>query len=534
MDVPELVASAIEGDVDAFTALVQRYQVMAFGYAYATLGDFDLAEDAAQQAFIVAYRNLSNLRQPERFGGWLRGIVRYECLHLLRRQHRQRWSHLSIDDALGIPTSMPGPEEIAEQQESFDLALAAINGLPESERVVAILYYIRDHSQRDVAQFLNLPVSVVNNRLRSARKHLREGGFFPMTKDALAQHDLPKDFADRVGKVIRTQGPFIDARFPKDTRPTILNAVTITNEATGLSLTAQVAQYLDDDLVRLITMNVPDRLKAVVGPGTQVLDTGSPVSLPLDDESLLRLIPMMRRKTTRHDVIETGIKAIDLFCPLPSGGLIGLAGDMNSGKIVLVEELIQRLEGTSHHISIVVFVQTPKEVTVVQQFEYRASRVVDAIYVPVVDASPEALFHVMEHLDAAITLSSGMATQGLYPAIDPLRSTSTVLISERVGHEQFDVVEDAKRLLGQASTGLDTDHHDETGASLESHARQIQWYLTQPFYVAEAFTNRPGRTVGRDIAVADIRQLLGDVHLDLGKDELYMTGSLVDSVEHSR
>lgn len=79
-EVSKLVARAKEGDADAFTALVQRYQSMAFGYAYANLGDFDLAEDAAQQAFIVAYHNLANLRHPERFGGWLRGIVRYECL----------------------------------------------------------------------------------------------------------------------------------------------------------------------------------------------------------------------------------------------------------------------------------------------------------------------------------------------------------------------------------------------------------------------------------------------------------------------
>lgn len=349
-----------------------------------------------------------------------------------------------------------------------------------------------------------------------------------MTKDALKQHDLPKDFADRVGKVVRAQGPIIDARFPNGTRPSILNTVTITNEATGLNLNAQVAQYLDDDLVRLITMSVPDRLKAIVGVGMQVRDTESPVSLPMDEESLLQLIPTMRTASTGHALVETGIKAIDVFCPLPKGGLIGLAGDMNTGKMVLVEELVQRLGDIRDHITIVVFVQAPTEVLAVQKLDYRSSKVLDAIYLPVADASPGALSRITKYFDAVVTLSSRLAGQHLYPAIDPLESTSTALLPAIVGQEQVDVVEDAKRLLTR------TDHHDEANSKDNLRARQIQWYLTQPFYVAEAWTNRPGCTVARNVAVADIRQLLDGNRLDLGKDELYMIGSLADLAERPR
>jgi len=355
-----------------------------------------------------------------------------------------------------------------------------------------------------------------------------------MTKDALKQHDLPKDFADRVGMVVRAQGPIIDARFPNGTRPSILNTVTITNEDTGLNLNAQVAQYIDDDLVRLITMSIPDRLKAIVGAGMQVRDTESPVSLPMDEESLLQLIPMMRTTSVGHDLVETGIKAIDVFCPLPNGGLIGLAGDMNTGKMVLVEELVQRLGDTWDHITIVVFVQAPTEVMVVQQLDYRSSKALDAIYLPVADASPGALSRITKYFDAVVTLSSRLAGQNLYPAIDPLESTSMALLPAIVGQEQVDVVEDAKRLLAQESARLITDHQGETSAPIDPRAQQIQWYLTQPFYVAEAWTNRPGSTVARDVAAADIRQLLDGNRLDLGEESLYMTGALADLVERPR
>lgn len=522
MNVSEVVEEAKGGDVDAFSTLVRRYQTMAFGYAYATLGDFHLAEDAAQQAFIVAYRNLTSLRHPERFGGWLRGIVRFECLHLMRNRYDR---HVSIDDATDIAASTPGPTEVAEQRESFDRALAAVQALPEPERVAAVLYYIHDHSQRDVAQFLNLPVSTVNNRLRTARQYLRTGGLLTMTRDAFRQHDLPEDFAGRIGKVVRSEGPIVDARFASDQRPSILNAVTITDDASGLTLAAQVAQYLDDDLVRLISMGSPDPGISAVQPGMRVLDTREPVSLPLDDVTLRRLIAKMRRSGMAREIVETGIKAIDVFCPLPAGGLVGLAGDMQTGKMVLVEELIHRLSDTSPSLSILVFVQAPTEVTTVQELEYRTSGSVEAIYLPVADASPEALAHVTEHLDAVITVSSRMADAELYPAIDPLRSTSDLLDQAIAGSEQADVAAGVKRLLRQAFA-----EHVDADATINVRARQIQKFLAQPFFVAEAFTNRAGKSVPRAAALSGCRALLEGTHIDIDESTLYMTGTLDEAL----
>jgi len=165
MNVEQLVMEAQAGDVDAFTELVRRYQAMAFGYAYANLGDFHAAEDAAQGAFLAAWRNISNLQHRERFGGWLRTIVRFECAHALRKQHV---AQVSIDVAGTIPSTSPGPSEVLEAMEARDRILAAIHALPQPERDVTVLFYIEDHTQRDVAAFLNLPVTTVNNRLRSA------------------------------------------------------------------------------------------------------------------------------------------------------------------------------------------------------------------------------------------------------------------------------------------------------------------------------------------------------------------------------
>jgi RNA polymerase sigma factor (sigma-70 family) len=128
----ELVVRAREGDVDAFTVLVQRYQAMAFGYALANLGDTHLAEDAVQQAFITAYRSLKNLQQPERFAAWLRGIVRFESSHIRRSR---RTGLVPIDLALDLPAPGPGPERVTEAREGLARILSAVAALPEDERL---------------------------------------------------------------------------------------------------------------------------------------------------------------------------------------------------------------------------------------------------------------------------------------------------------------------------------------------------------------------------------------------------------------
>jgi len=505
MDVSELVGKARTGDVDAFTELVRRYQAMAFGYAYARLGDFHLAEDTAQQAFIAAWRGLDSLKEPERFGGWLRTIVRFESAHTIRSA---RVTYTQLDDLDGV--SGHGPDVVAENREGLDRVLAAINALPQAEREVTILYYLQDRSQREVAAFLGVPVSTVNNRLRNARKHLKEGKALPMSGDALNEHRLPDDFAGRIGEIVRTQGPIIDARFPREHRPRVLNALTLTDDS-GPSLLAEAIQHLDDSIVRCI---VPEGRGFPSDASVRVTDTGGPVSVPLDHATVAEVIANGRETSRTSELEETGIKAIDLLCPLPRHGRVALVGDMHSGKVVLVEELIHRLSDTGAKLSLYAFVETPDEVATVNALEYRTSASIEAVYLPVGDSGSEALIDLLPTFDVVIAFSSHLARQRLYPAIDPERSNSRLFDSDVLAPKHRQTAERVRALLAT----------DDPKADL------IRRFLTQPFFVAEEWTRLAGAQVSLAETLQGCELLLGDTPADLDPDELYMTGALQDAL----
>ena len=174
-------ASAPDGQADeklaAFGQLVQRFWTMACGYAYSILGDFHLAEDASQDAFIQAYRKLGDLREPAAFPGWLRRIVFKQCDRITRgKPGRPR----SLPHGTHEPSREPDPAHEAQRQEMAQKVLAAICSLPARERTVATLFYVNGYSQRTIAEFLEVPVSTVNSRLHASRKRLRK----KMAKDA--------------------------------------------------------------------------------------------------------------------------------------------------------------------------------------------------------------------------------------------------------------------------------------------------------------------------------------------------------------
>ena len=170
-ELKSVVLRAQSGDLDSYGELVRRFQDMAYGYAYSILGDFHLAEDAAQEAFIQAYRNLESLQQPIAFPGWFRTIVFKHCDRLTRRR---RVSQAPLEVASGMRSSEPSPVEVAERRETKDSVLTAIRSLPENQRTVTTLFYINGYSQKDIAEFLEVPVTTVNNRLHASRKRLKE------------------------------------------------------------------------------------------------------------------------------------------------------------------------------------------------------------------------------------------------------------------------------------------------------------------------------------------------------------------------
>jgi RNA polymerase sigma factor (sigma-70 family) len=181
---------------EAFGEVVRRFQDLAYGYAYALLGDAGLAQDAAQEAFITAYRMLAQLREPAAFPGWLRRIVRTHCTRLRRAQPQ---GTTPIEAVMALPSAGPDPLRTVERQEVQDAVTAAIAALPEPERVVTALFYIGGQPQSDIAGFLGVPLTTVKKRLQAARKRLQER-MLEMVKDTLQEHTPSHDarFADAV------------------------------------------------------------------------------------------------------------------------------------------------------------------------------------------------------------------------------------------------------------------------------------------------------------------------------------------------
>jgi RNA polymerase sigma factor (sigma-70 family) len=169
--VTSLVRAAQTGDDLAFAELVRSYQDIAVAYAAAILRDYHLAEDAAQEAFVEAYRELAALREPAAFAAWFRTIIFKHCDRMTRRK---RHAISALDDALEVASPDPSPEETLEKQETRAALWKAIAALSEAEREVVLLYYMGEHSQAVIAEFLNITANVVKTRLYSARKRLRK------------------------------------------------------------------------------------------------------------------------------------------------------------------------------------------------------------------------------------------------------------------------------------------------------------------------------------------------------------------------
>jgi DNA-directed RNA polymerase specialized sigma24 family protein len=310
-----------QGDVTPFTTLVLRHQEMAFGYALAILRDPHLAQDATQEAFIAAYFGLTTLNDPAKFPQWLRGIVRHQCWRILRRQ---RMITVALDEARAVPVAGRSVEEETETREGLR----------------TILFYVGEHSQREIAAFLDLPVTKVNNRIHAARQLLKERRLV-MPQDNTTRHPLPATFADRIGQFVHRRGALIEARFPAGVPP-VLNALAIDDDADAP--TVSVIQHLPGGIVR----GILDR-DAPLATGSALTDTGQPSTRQTTPRMLAAILAALDTPvapTAPDDLLETGIKAVDLFCPLPRHGTIAVLGDMGVGKAVVLGELVQNLTGT--------------------------------------------------------------------------------------------------------------------------------------------------------------------------------------------
>jgi len=459
-----------------------------------------------------------------------------------------------------------------------------------------------------------------------------------------------------VGRVVQVRGPVVDIEFPDGELPELLEAVVIRDEARGIDLVVEVAQQVGDRTVRCIAMDVTDGLVR----GTPAESTGGPISVPVGKATLGRLFDVLGRPidglgevaADRRDPIhkappsfdeqavsveqfETGIKVVDLLCPFPRGGKIGLFGGAGVGKTVLIMELIHTVatkhQGVSvfagvgertregndlwlemkesgvlkstclvfgqmneppgarlrvgltaltmaeyfrddEHQDVLLFIdnifrftQAGSEVSAllgrmpsavgyqptlatemgelqerITSTKYGSITSVQAIYVPADDYTDPAPATTFAHLDASIALSRELFEQGIYPAVDPLASSSRLLDPLIVSQEHYEVARGVQQILQRYKDLRDiiailgVEELSDEDKLVVHRARRVQQFLTQPFFVAEVFTGLPGVYVPLEETVRGFREILDGKHDDLPEDAFRMVATIDDAVAKAK
>ena len=456
------------------------------------------------------------------------------------------------------------------------------------------------------------------------------------------------------GLVSQVMGPVVDVRFEEGKLPKIFNALTVPiGEKT---LTIEVAQHIGDGTARCIAMASTDGLKR----GETVTDTGRSISVPVGRETLGRIFnvlgdtvdngpeienakrmnihrsaPDYDELSTSQEILETGIKVIDLICPYSKGGKIGLFGGAGVGKTVLIMELINNIAKEHGGLSVFTgvgertregndlynemkqsgvldktalvygqmneppgarmrvalsgltmaeyfrdeekqdvllfidnifrFTQAGSEVsallgrmpsavgyqpTLANEMGMLQERItstksgsitsVQAVYVPADDLTDPAPATTFAHLDATTVLSRNIASMGIYPAVDPLESTSRVLSPEVLGQEHYDVAKEVQRILQRYQELRDIiaimgmDELSDEDKLLVSRARKIQRFLSQPFHVSEKFTGIPGTYVPLSETVRGFKEIIEGKHDDLPESAFLFVGTIDEAVEKAK
>ena len=459
---------------------------------------------------------------------------------------------------------------------------------------------------------------------------------------------------NNVGKVVQIIGAVVDIKFDKENLPKLLNAIEI--ELNGATLVCEVAQHIGDDTVRCIAMSTTDGLVR----GTDAVDTGSPITVPVGRGTLGRIFnllgepvdnkpapeceekwaihreaPSYEEQTASNEVLETGIKVIDLICPYLKGGKIGLFGGAGVGKTVLIQELINNVANQHGGISVFTgvgertregndlynemtesgvidktvlvygqmneppgarmrvglsgltmaeyfrdvegqdvllfidnifrFTQAGSEVsallgrmpsavgyqpTLATEMGALQERItsthkgsitsVQAVYVPADDLTDPAPATTFAHLDATTVLSRAISSLGIYPAVDPLESTSRILSPEVVGQEHYETARAVQNILQRytelqdiiAIMGMD-ELSDEDKLTV-SRVRKIQRFLSQPFSVAEQFTGMEGKYVPLKETIRGFKEIIAGMHDDLPESAFLFVGTIDEAVEKAK
>ena len=461
-----------------------------------------------------------------------------------------------------------------------------------------------------------------------------------------------------IGKVLRVIGPVVDIEFSPENLPKIYDAVKIqgNNGSDEIKVTAEVMQHLGDSHVRAVAMSSTDGITR----GMDVLDTGAPIAVPVGNEVLGRIFnvlgetvdkgepvvakeywpihrpaPTFEDQETGTEILETGIKVVDLLAPYAKGGKIGLFGGAGVGKTVLIMELIRNIatehggysvfagvgertregndlwqemkeSGVIDKTALVYgqmneppgarmrvglsgltmaeyfrdaqgqdvllfvdnifrFIQAGSEVSALlgrmpSAVGYQPTLTTDigalqeritstkkgsitsvqAVYVPADDLTDPAPANTFAHLDATTVLSRQIAELGIYPAVDPLDSTSRILDPHVLGEDHYSTARAVQAILQRykelqdiiAILGMEELSDDDK--ITVSRARKIQRFLSQPFFVAEAFTNMAGKYVSLKETIRGFKEIMDGKHDDLPENAFHMVGTIDEAIEKAR
>ena len=538
MGYADLVRRASGGEVVAFVELTRCFQHAAFGSALALTGDFQQAEDVAQEAFLAAWSALPNLADAAAFPGWLRTIVRRQAFRLLRQRELQT---TSLAEAEEVPSEEPAADQQIERRQQARAALAALSTLPTRLREPAMLFFVHECSHQDIATFLDLTLATVNNRLHSARTELKRRMLIMITENLHGQA-LPDDFANRIGRLIEARGQFVDALFDPGATPDILTELSISDESNRRAVNFHVAQRPNPGLVRGVVGSPAGSLPR----GSTVLSSGRHTRTPVNPAEFAEIVRSVSAEAPSDQpvrLLETGIKVIDVMCPLVAGGTLALAGDFGAGVTVVMEELVRRLSGGRDRLTILLMIAQPSAERYPRALEpgYSLSDELkkDGYSEGTVGAVQTLFFRGAESnwtaerldelapADTVIHLSFARAKARVYPTVDVLTARSRLLKTKVTGNEHVAMAGRVRQALG-ALWSEKARPRTRAARVARERALKLQNYFTQPFYCAEPWTKLPGVTVGASEALRTCRDILDGRYDDIPAEQFYFRGGIDD------
>jgi RNA polymerase sigma factor (sigma-70 family) len=530
VELDEIVNRLREGHTQEFTRLADRYRDMAFGYALTLLDQEQMAEDVVQEALLIAYTHLDRLRQPRAFGAWLRGIVRHQCARAragVRRSNvaNVEWEQLDAADGAAADPAEEAVNAVVRQEVRL-----AVEELPQAQREIVQLHYETGLSQREIAARLGLTVPAVNMRLHAARTRLR--------RRLQIMIDTPHEMGN-TGRVQAASGPVITLQFAPGAVPPLFSRLT----ADGKEELCVVQQLSAGRVLAVAT-----RAAAIWTPGQEILNAGQPFTASLDLATVRNVIDVLRSaaSTSASSVstsisismdagpLPSGIKTIEAFAPLTNGGSTGVFTEWGLGVLVLLPELLRNLDREDNRQTLFVLLPSIRDVTHWQEVNAEittGNRNIAIVYLPVADPLSQELMDGLSNLDTTLVLARRLAEQAIWPCLDPLMCRSRLLEGMGANSEQANVATGIRQLLRnyyRLQFSLDAEAHRMLSPEERQQvvrARLALRFLSQPFFVAEPYTRRPGAYVTPEEAIRGFADILAGRYDTAPRDEFYMIGA---------